>query len=155
MAQICPCGSNQPISQCCERFHTGESAPTPEALMRSRYSAFVLGLVDYLIATTLPAQQAGADRLALEQWSLHSKWLGLTVHGVTPAGDAFGHARVSFSARWADTEGNHEHRENSVFVQRAGFWYFIDPEMGLAAGRNDPCPCGSGGKFKKCCASYL
>jgi len=155
MAQTCPCGSNQLLSQCCGRFHAGEPAPTPEALMRSRYSAFVLGLVDYLIATTLPAQQAGVDRQALEDWSLHSTWLGLTVHDATPAEDAFGHARVSFSARWADTGGSHEHRENSVFVQRCGCWYFLDPVTGLSAGRNDPCPCGSGGKFKKCCAGYL
>lgn len=155
MRQSCPCGGIELLLECCGRFHAGEPAPTAEALMRSRYSAFALGLADYLIATTLPVQQASLDRQALEDWSQHSTWLGLTVHEVIAADDTFGHARVSFSARWADNEGTHEHREHSVFVQRSGCWYFIDPGIALSAGRNDPCPCASGGKFKKCCASYI
>ena len=72
-----------------------------------------------------------------------------------PPGDPFGHASVTFTARWKDSRGIHEHRERSIFVQRSGHWYFIDPGIALTAGRNDPCPCGSGGKFKKCCADYL
>ncbi len=56
---------------------------------------------------------------------------------------------------WHDGQGEHTHRECSAFVQHAGRWYFIDPTVPLKAGRNDPCPCGSGEKFKKCCAAYL
>ena len=57
----CPCGSGDPLDDCCGRYHQGHPAPTAEALMRSRYSAYALGLVDYLRDTTLPAQQAGLD----------------------------------------------------------------------------------------------
>ena len=154
MAQTCPCASGQLLSECCERLHAGAPAPSAEALMRSRYSAYVLGRIDYLIATTLPVQQSGIDRSAIEEWSLQSKWLGLTILGSEPATDPFGHARVTFSARWEDAEGLHEHQECSVFVQRNGRWLFIDPGIPLRAGRNDPCPCGSGGKFKKCCSTF-
>ncbi|MBF7730586.1 YchJ family protein [Pseudomonas sp. N040] len=151
----CPCGSGQSYAECCGRWHAGAPAPTPEALMRSRYSAYALGMIDYLIATTLPAQQDGLDRQAMREWSMHSTWLGLTVESAEPATDAFGHAKVSFRVRWEDRDGQHEHRECSIFVQRGERWYFIDPGLPLQAGRNDPCPCGSGGKFKKCCAAYF
>ena len=120
--------------------------------MRSRYSAYTLGLIDYLVATTLPAQQAALDRDSMRAWSLGSTWLGLEVEGSELIDT---HAFVTFTARWHDGDGEHRHRERSVFVQQAGRWYFIDPTVPLKAGRNDPCPCGSGQKFKKCCAGYL
>lgn len=75
----CPCGSGRPLPDCCGRFHAGVAAPTAEALMRSRYSAYALGLVDYLRDTTLPAQQQGLDLDAIRTWSLGSTWLGLEV----------------------------------------------------------------------------
>ena len=131
MPPACPCTSGQSLADCCGRYHAGTPAPSAEQLMRSRYSAYVLGLIDYLVATTLPAQQPGLDRQAMAAW------------------------RVTFTARWHDAEGDHSHRERSAFVQHDGRWYFIDPTVPLQAGRNDPCPCGSGVKFKKCCAAYL
>ena len=51
----CPCGSGRPLADCCGCHHAGEPAPTPEALMRSRYSAFALQLTDYLLATWHPS----------------------------------------------------------------------------------------------------
>jgi SEC-C motif-containing protein len=155
MPSACPCGSGLQLPMCCGRLHAGEPASSAEALMRSRYSAFVLQRIDYLVASTLPAQQTRLDRTALQAWSGESQWLGLSVLGCEPPGDPFGHASVTFTARWQDSRGIHEHRERSIFVQRSGHWYFIDPGITLTAGRNDPCPCGSGGKFKKCCADYL
>lgn len=123
--------------------------------MRSRYSAYVLGLVDYLLATTLVAQQPGLDRAAISAWSLHSTWLGLDVETSEVLGGEPEHAFVTFTARWHDDSGEHAHRERSAFVQHKGHWYFIDPTVALQAGRNDPCPCGSGQKFKKCCAGFV
>jgi SEC-C motif domain protein len=123
--------------------------------MRSRYSAYALGQVDYLLATTLPAQQSGLDREAIRAWSLQSTWLGLEVEQSEVLGGKPEHAFVTFTARWHDDAGEHSHRERSAFVQHDGYWFFIDPTVGLSAGRNDPCPCGSEQKFKKCCAAYL
>jgi SEC-C motif-containing protein len=123
--------------------------------MRSRYSAYVLGLVDYLVNTTLPAQNAELDLDAISQWSAQSTWLGLEVEGAELIGGQPEHAFVTFTARWHDTDGEHRHRERSAFVQHDGRWYFIDPTVSLKAGRNDACPCGSQQKFKKCCHNYL
>lgn len=151
----CPCGSGNLPENCCGRYHAGHPAPCAEALMRSRYSAYVLGLVDYLLDTTLPAQKAGLDRDAISQWSARSTWLGLEVEGAELIGGQPEHAFVTFTARWHDADGEHRHRERSAFVQHQGRWYFIDPTVSLKAGRNDACPCGSQQKFKKCCSAYL
>ncbi|HEX8588233.1 YchJ family protein [Pseudomonas sp.] len=151
----CPCGNGNLLETCCGRYHAGHPAPCAEALMRSRYSAYVLGLVDYLLDTTLPAQKAGLDRDAISQWSARSTWLGLEVEGAELIGSQPEHAFVTFTARWHDADGEHRHRERSAFVQHQGRWYFIDPTVSLKAGRNDACPCGSQQKFKKCCSAYL
>ena len=152
MSHTCPCGSGIALDDCCGKWHQGQPAPSAERLMRSRYSAYTLGLIDYLVATTLPAQQAALDRDSMRAWSLGSTWLGLEVEGSELIDT---HAFVTFTARWHDGDGELRHRERSAFVQQAGRWYFIDPTVPLKAGRNDPCPCGSGQKFKKCCAGYL
>lgn len=155
MSQACPCGSGTSLEQCCGHYHAGTPAPSAETLMRSRYSAYVVGQIDYLLATTLPAQQAGLDSDSIRAWSLGSTWLGLEVESSELIGGQPEHAFVTFTARWHDGSGEHSQRERSAFVQHAGRWYFIDPTVPLKAGRNDPCPCGSTQKFKKCCAAYL
>ena len=154
-APNCPCGSGDALDDCCGRYHAGLPAPSAERLMRSRYSAYVLGLVDYLKATTLPVQQSSLDLQAMREWSAASTWLGLDVEESQVLGGQPEHARVSFTARWHDRTGEHAQHERSAFVQHNGRWYFIDSTVPLHAGRNDPCPCGSGQKFKKCCAPYL
>ena len=162
----CPCGSGATLAGCCGPYHAGRAAPSAEALMRSRYSAYVLGLIDYLIDTTLPIQQAGLDRAAIAAWSAASSWLGLQVQQVEhvansrSAGNAAGssasnrvvsaagshagsagapeHAWVRFTVRWHDGQTEQAHTERSAFVTHAGRWYFIDSSEPLKAGRNDP-----------------
>ncbi len=152
---LCPCTSGKLLEQCCGQYHQGARPPSAEALMRSRYSAYVLGLIDYLVASTLPAQQAGLDRQAIAAWSRNSIWLGLKVVSAEVFGGQPEHALVTFSAHWRDDSGEHSHRERSAFVANQGHWYFIDPTVALNTGRNDPCPCASGHKFKKCCAEFF
>lgn len=123
--------------------------------MRSRYSAYALGLIDYLLQTTLPAQQPLLNREAISAWSLQSTWLGLTVESAEVLGGTPEHAFVTFVARWHDAMGEHSHRERSGFVQNQGKWYFLDPTVAMKTGRNDLCPCASGQKFKKCCAGFI
>lgn len=152
---LCPCGSGNLLDTCCGRHHAGLPAPSAETLMRSRYSAYVLGLVDYLLDTTLPVQKNSLDRESISQWSAQSTWLGLEVESTELLGGRPEHAFVTFTARWHDAAGEHRHRERSAFVQHNGRWYFIDPTVQLKAGRNDACPCGSELKFKKCCSAYM
>jgi SEC-C motif-containing protein len=119
--------------------------------MRSRYSAYCLGLIDYLVNTTLPSQQAELDVNSMTRWSHESTWLCLEIESAT--GDGADHAQVIFIAHWADPDGSrHKHRECSDFVRKSSKWYFVDPNHRTDTGRNAPCPCGSGKKFKRCCA---
>jgi len=90
--------------------------------MRSRYSAHVLGRIDYLIATWSTDEKI--DRDAVERWAKDSTWLGLEILDVTDAN------RVEFRARYRDRAGVvHTHHERSRFRQRAGRWYYVEGKV--------------------------
>lgn len=150
MSQLCPCGSAVEYSLCCHRYLSGEQvAPEPSHLMRSRYCAFVMKDADYLIRTWHPACHAASFRDEIGAGFASTEWLGLTVfeHTVSEADDT---GYVSFVARFREHEKSGAIIERSRFLKENGQWYYIDgtrPQFG----RNDPCPCGSGKKFKKCC----
>jgi SEC-C motif domain protein len=159
--QTCPCNSQIMLNHCCGLYHAGESARNAEKLMRSRYSAYALGLIDYLVKTTLPAQQHLLDQNSIRAWSTQSTWLGLDVEDFVEFDDHI-HATVTFVATWKEQQteqknekGEHRHEEKSGFVKMNNEWYFLDPTVPLNIGRNEPCPCHNGAKFKKCCSPWL
>jgi SEC-C motif domain protein len=122
----CPCGTALPYADCCGRYHGGDQhlqAPTAEALMRSRYSAFVLDLRDYLLATwhasTRPAE--------LEPNPPGLKWLGLEVK--KSAQQDAGHATVEFVARSKLGGRAHRLHETSRFVREDGRWFYVDGDI--------------------------
>ena len=120
----CPCGSEQPYTACCQPWHTGLAegihAPSPEALMRSRYSAYVVGLIDYLLATWHPSTSPGELELS------PVKCLGLEVRHAEASGDA---GVVEFIARCRVNGRGQRLHETSRFVRDAGRWYYIDGQM--------------------------
>lgn len=150
----CPCNADRDYLNCCGRYHAGATANTPQELMRARYSAFARHSIEFIKASTLPAQRVQLDMAAITQWSQNSQWLGLEVIAEHIHHDQR-HATVEFIAHWQDAQGCHQHQETSVFVKPDNCWYFYDPNVPLHAERNAPCPCGSTLKFKKCCAPYL
>jgi SEC-C motif-containing protein len=83
----CPCGAGRPFARCCGPFLGGAPAPTALALMRSRYTAYVRGAIDYLVETQSPETRAGLDRAAIERWSRETRWQGLEIVA-TERGDA-------------------------------------------------------------------
>ncbi len=117
----CPCNSGQLYADCCGPWHAGLAsgvhAPTPEALMRSRYSAYVLGLLDYLLATWHASTSPGDLELP------PVKWLGLEVRHAEAMGDA---GVVEFVARCRDSSGAQRMHETSRFVRQDGRWFYID-----------------------------
>ena len=119
----CPCGSGHPSAACCGRWHAGEAAPTAEALMRSRYSAYVLGLEDYLLATWHASTRPASLDLAGQ--SPKPVWLGLTVkRHENPTADT---AVVEFVARMRIGGGSAQRmHEVSRFVREDGRWYYLD-----------------------------
>ena len=142
----CPCGSRQPYSTCCEPCHQGKPASSPEALMRSRYSAFVLNLTDYLKATWHTSTRP--QDLDLTE---APKWVSLQVLS-SDEGEHEG--TVHFRALYRAGGGWGYLEENSRFVRDDERWYYVpgDTREGtLKPGRNESCPCGSGRKYKACC----
>ncbi|MBZ0069198.1 MAG: SEC-C domain-containing protein [Thiobacillus sp.] len=123
-AQACPCGSGHALEACCGRYHAGESAPDAERLMRSRYSAFVLGLDAYLLATWHPDTRPTA--LELETMP-PTQWQGLTVksHQTMDAS----HATVEFVARYKLNGRAYKLHEVSRFEQVDGRWFYVDGEI--------------------------
>ncbi len=132
----CPCGLNADYDACCGRYHAGALAPTAEALMRSRYTAYARGLFDYLAATQ------SYPRGDVEPVD----WVGLTVHQATVN-------EVEFTARYLEEDRELSLHERSQFEQRDGRWLYTGGSPTVSQkkiGRNDACPCGSGKKLKAC-----
>src|ERR1035437_6809497 len=117
----CPCDSGQSYAACCGPWHSGLAvglhAATPEALMRSRYSAYVLGLIDYLLATWHPSTAPGELELP------PVKWLELEVRHAQATGDA---GVVEFVARLRENGRGARLHEISRFVREDGRWLYID-----------------------------
>jgi SEC-C motif-containing protein len=155
----CPCGSGQPYDDCCGPFISGKAKPlTAEALMRSRYTAYATKAIDFIIATCLRDDDHGIDAEATRHWSERSTWLGLKILRTENGGPSDDEGMVEFKATYVQGGLREEHHEKAAFVRRDGAWLFADGEVipetvvreGPKIGRNDPCPCGSGKKYKKC-----
>jgi SEC-C motif-containing protein len=154
----CPCGSGRTLDLCCGPYLSGTTpAPTAEALMRSRYSAFATGNIDYLQATLLPETAQDFNRAETEQWANSAEWTGLEVRSTSSGGPSDAEGFVEFVAHFKMQGKSHVHHETGRFARQDGAWYYVDGNMGprprtvAKIGRNDPCPCGSGKKYKKCC----
>jgi SEC-C motif domain protein len=139
----CPCRSSepepQPYGQCCAPWHEGLSstpprhAPTPEQLMRSRYSAYALHLADYLLATWYGETSPGEIDFP------PTKWLGLEIKHAAASGDA---GVVEFIARYRDSTGRAQRlHETSRFLREgvgeSARWFYID---GQFAGEPEEAP---------------
>ncbi len=145
---ICPCQvmQQQPKSyeDCCGVFHAGKAAATAELLMRSRYSAYAMGLIDYIKhtwhASTCPIDFTMED---------DNPWLKLDIISAKKK-------QVHFRAFFKDENDQYcVLEEISAFVFEQGRWFYLSGETDIkpySQERNQSCLCGSGKKFKKCCA---
>lgn len=120
---LCPCGADREYEACCGRWHAGAAAPDALTLMRSRYSAYVLGLPDYLRATWHPSTRP--PHLDLDNPDgQRVVWLGLEVKSHRASGDR---AEVEFVARYRVGGGSAVRMaERSRFVREGGRWFYID-----------------------------
>ena len=122
----CPCGSGLPYDACCGRWHAGPlhlQASDAAALMRSRYSAFVLRLADYLLATWHPSTRPPQ----LELRGSDVRWLGLELRRQVQH-DA-DQASVEFVARSRSHGRGHRLHETSRFVRENGRWFYVDGDL--------------------------
>ena len=155
--ELCPCGSGRRFTDCCSPYLSGlDEAPTAEVLMRSRYSAYVLADSNYLSRTWHPRTRP--SQLDLDDGTT---WHGLTVIGTTGGGDGDERGTVEFNARCRVKGSPGNLHEISEFVREGGRWYYLDGDVpkrqpvksGKKIGRNEPCACGSGKKYKRCCGA--
>ena len=181
---LCPCQVSPKLvllsnpvaySDCCQPYHDSLlndetvtiRAENGERLMRTRYSAFVLVKPEYIVKTTLPAQQVLLDIEAIETWAKETPWAGLEIVEHTPKLGKR-HAQVEFKAYYHEVDSSgavikeqqRAHHERSTFAKvkdksNDETWYFLDPTVVMTVSQKQPCICGSGEKFKRCCGVYL
>lgn len=158
----CYCGSGRAFAACCQPLIEGAAAPSAEALMRSRYSAYAVAALDYLGDTLHPSHRDDWDRDATRRWAESSEWLGLEILAVEDGAPGDETGWVTFAATFRSDGETQRHVERSRFAFHRGRWYYVDGELpkpttqrhaGPRVGRNDPCPCGSGKKYKRCCGA--
>ena len=150
----CPCNSGNAYSACCGPLIAGDQyAHTAEALMRSRYTAYVIKNVDYLLKTWHPSTRP----LRLDSQTIPD-WCGLQVIRSEAGAESDNRGVVEYEAKAIVRKKIHNLHEISRFVKENNQWLYVDgdilesPPVGRhKVGRNEPCPCGSGRKFKKCC----
>lgn len=124
--------------------------------MRSRYSAFVLGDLDYLQMTSAGEAALKFNRAEMALSLPGTQWLGLTIMATEAGGADDDQGTVIFEARYRQNGQLHRQGERSEFRRIGGAWRYchgdvaLMPDSVLRVGRNDPCPCGSGKKYKKC-----
>lgn len=133
--------------------------------MRSRYTAFAVNDVDWVMDSHHPDTVHEIDRDEVAQWSSSSEWLGLKIRDTEGGGPDDTEGTVTFRARYKVQGQQVDHVETARFERDGGEWRFHSvveeneqPELvpvGAKSdvGRNDPCPCGSGTKYKKCCGA--
>lgn len=157
----CPCGSELSYEKCCEPAHTGTTpSKTAEALMRSRYSAYVKNCIDYLGDSLHPEHKEDWSADDTKQWAQNSEWLSLEIISTEAGLESDNEGIVEFAANFKEGNQKSRHHETSRFQKIDGKWYYVDGETPKPqtvrnetpkVGRNEPCPCGSGKKYKKCC----
>lgn len=171
----CPCNSETPFDTCCGPYLAGTALPdTAEKLMRSRYTAYAKADIEYVKKTMVPEARKGFDVAAAKEWAESSIWKGLKIVDTQKGGPEDKMGLVEFIATYEVKGKGIDHHEVASFKKtKDGQWLFVDGEShehnegeghkhdtapvvtvkreSPKIGRNDPCPCGSGKKYKKCC----
>lgn len=157
----CPCGSGKNYPECCELLIKGERfAQTAEELMRSRYSAYAKQEITYIVNTILPKESENFDENGIRRWSQQAQWRKLEILNTENGGPEDTEGKVEFIAQYIDKGKTNKHHEIGKFTKYNDRWYYKDAEFPTPKQvvrtepklkRNDPCSCGSGKKYKKCC----
>lgn len=156
----CPCGIAKSYEECCAPYIKGaKKAPTAEALMRSRYTAFAKGELDHVEKTHHASTRKDLDMEGVRSWASQSEWLGLEIRETDKGLEKDTAGKVEFKCKFIFNGAEQTHHELSTFEKVGDEWFFVDGVMRNNTvrrsepkiGRNDPCSCGSGKKAKKCC----
>lgn len=165
MNQKCPCCSGKEYEMCCKPFlEMGQKPQTAEQVMRSRYTAFCVGQINYILESSHPHYRKDIDLKSIRQWSEQSEWVQLEIVNVQNGLGDDDTGIVEFIAHYRQQGHDIKHHEIGHFLKHQGMWYYTHgrtPSIGTVRhegpklGRNDPCVCGSGKKYKKCCGANV
>lgn len=154
---LCPCGSQNKYELCCGVFIENNQSPqTPEQLMRSRYTAYTLGRIDYIKQTMKGKPLIAFNESEAKEWAQGISWMGLNVIQTYMENPDKGF--VEFIASFLDRNQLKTIHELSEFQKEDSTWFYVDgvdkqlpnKQSKQKIGRNSLCPCGSGKKFKNC-----
>ena len=154
--KTCPCNHQKTFEECCGPYLAGKARPlTAEALMRSRYSAYAQRDYAYLLRTRHESSRPPETN---SDMSADVNWTGLEILATEEGGENDDKGTVEFVAHYRTSKITNSLHEKSRFVREDGQWFYVDgetipvkPITSVKVGRNEPCPCGSGKKYKKCC----
>src|SRR5262245_40450154 len=154
----CACGVGESFDACCGRFIRGDAMPeTAVELMRSRYAAYTVNDLGYLLGTHDPATVDSVDPKVMAAWAKKATFESLEILSTELGGVDDDEGIVEFVARYSQDGTAFTHHERSRFRKNGSRWYYVHGTMiaptvrnERKVGRNDPCPCGRGKKYKKC-----
>jgi SEC-C motif domain protein len=135
---LCPCGSDVPFLRCCEPYLAGTAiAPTAEALMRSRYTAYSTGNADYLMTTLHPKSHQKNERLTLLESIQNTRWIGLTIIKTQKGQIHDKRGIVEFLALYQPTRSKdllqtdiaNQLHERSRFSKEGDQWFYVDGDI--------------------------
>lgn len=151
----CPCGSQKNYLSCCKPFLTGQQIPeTPQALMRSRYTAYTMANIAYIKDTMRGSALLGFREAEAKRWATNVRWIKLLVLASSMEHASTGY--VEFEAYFVDGYRLKALHEKSKFLWEEGRWYYVGgthlpPTIAeQKISRTMTCPCGSLRKFKNC-----
>jgi SEC-C motif-containing protein len=149
----CPCGSQGNYLACCGLYIENTCpAPSPETLMRSRYTAYSLAKIDYIKKTMFGKPLNGFNDAVAKHWATSVIWIGLRIINAPTASAEIGY--VEFVAQFMEGRQIKSIHERSEFHCRQGMWFYVDGVQKqintISVARNTLCPCGSHKKFKNC-----
>lgn len=157
MNRPCPCHSGAPFIECCEPRLSGlRPAETAQALMRSRYTAFCEGAIEYLVTTHHSTSRGTTEHTDIARSIAATDWLNLVILDTQKGGLNDTKGTVTFAAAFRPkpprTGDLGQMHERSHFIRDAGAWVYTNGEQlgPYRPGRNDPCWCGSDRKAKRC-----
>ncbi len=158
----CLCGSGKAMADCCQPLiNLEQNALSGEAVMRAIYTAHATDQLEFLTKAYHPDMQHEVDIDAARRWAQSSKWLGFELLSQETIEDKPDLIDIELVAHFRDSKGvRQQHHEVARCEQQDGCWYFKENKVPkLTAkrvekvGRNDPCSCNSGKKYKKCCGT--
>ena len=151
----CPCDSQKSYVDCCEPYLTAKHTPeTPEALMRSRYTAYTMANIAYIKQTMRGKAAVNFHEIDAERWAKKVLWIKLHVVNAILENDGIGF--VEFEAFFVEGSCLKSIHENSRFIREQGRWYYVDgthlpvSHATQIVSLNMNCPCGRQRKFKNC-----